>query len=141
MIQYTIKGNKGPSIFYQFNPRIEGDLLLWNSLPFYTPLGDQVDENNFTYFTVPAGSISLARDSELDIEMIVKIQFSTDIDDRIHVYKILEGTSPEERPKISCGLEGDIVFFIYIPDATETAKEIKVEFKTFIEEGLTNENN
>ncbi|MGD2087257.1 MAG: hypothetical protein PVH61_13820 [Candidatus Aminicenantes bacterium] len=62
-----IKGNKGKTVIYSIPNFQYDDLKIkWDAFKFFTPVGDQVDAEGFSYFDVPADVIPITRDDTLD---------------------------------------------------------------------------
>lgn len=123
LIKHTIKGKMGSTIVYRltnlgFDESV--NKLKWDSFRFYTPLGNQVDENDRRYFEVPADEIPIERDDTLNKEIQVKITK----DEGVEMIEVFEGA---ETDPISIGLEGDIVVFGVIP--TDPQNDIEIHYK------------
>lgn len=114
-----IKGKKGVTICYEINNiRIESGVLKWDSFPFYTPIGDQTDENGDKFFVVPAKEYVIPnRDSEVDIEFNIKVTKDGGVEPS--AYFVGAAIQP-----IILGLEGDVIVTGYIPANTSIEIEI-----------------
>jgi len=119
--KHTIEGKKGETVFYTMpNFRYEDNKLKWDAFRFYTPEGNQTDDEGFKYFDVPGDETLIGRDDTLNKELMIIVTK----DQGTEIVEILEGAEMEE---ITIGLEGDIVCTGYIPAAV--GEEITINYK------------
>jgi hypothetical protein len=118
-----IKGKKGETVCYTLlNFRFDSsdNKLKWDAFRFYTPVGNQTDDNGFKYFDVPGDGALIERDDTLNKEFMLIVTK----DQGAEVVEILEGAETEA---IVIGLEGDIVAAGLIP--ADVAEEITIDYK------------
>lgn len=125
--KHTIKGKRGKTVCY-FLPNFRYDIndkLKWDSFRFYTPEGDQTDDEGFKYFDVPGEEILLQRDVNLNKILMIIITKN----EGTEILEIYEGAEME---LLSVGLEGDIVVSGFIP--SDPQQEISINYKEVIDE-------
>lgn len=121
LTKHTFSGQLGKTVIYSINNlQIEtaNDFLSWASWRFYTPVGQQTDEEGQHYFDVAACQIPIQRE-ERSYNIIVTVTR----DEGIVVYKIYEGEEPD---RFSIGLEGDSVLDGFIPSSPD--EEISITY-------------
>ncbi|NIM11528.1 MAG: hypothetical protein GTO45_16530 [Candidatus Aminicenantes bacterium] len=121
--RHTIKGKKGETVCYTLpNFRFDSsdNKLKWDAFRFYTPEGNQTDDDGFKYFDVPGDEALIERDDTLNKELMIIVTK----DQGTEVVEILEGAETEA---IVIGLEGDIVAAGFIP--ADAAEEITIDYK------------
>lgn len=121
--KHTIQGKKGATVCYTLtNFRFDSsdNKLKWDAFRFYTPEGNQTDDEGFKYFDVPADEYLIERDDTLDKEFMI----IADKEEGIEIVEILEGAETEA---IIIGLEGDIMAAGFIP--ADPAAEINIDYK------------
>lgn len=115
LTKHTIKGQKGKTVCYTLeNLRFDtiDEKLKWDDSKFYTPIGTETDTGDFNFFSVPAGEISITRDSILDKEALLVISIEVGVE----YIEVLEGI---DGPDLAVsGLNGDIVATGFIPAGT-----------------------
>ncbi len=119
----TIHGKKGATVCYTLpNFRLDSsdNKLKWNAFRFYTPEGNQTDDEGFRFFDVPGDEVLIERDDTLNKEFMIIVTK----DQGTEVVEILEGAETEA---IVIGLEGDIVAAGFIP--ADPAGEINIDYK------------
>lgn len=104
-------GKKGSTIVFSIPGLVlSGNILSWKEFKFYTPVGNQEEpETGFKYFLIPADSILIERDTTLPKEVIVYSKSGI-----VYAQGFYES---EEIVLPSFGLEGDILFTVFIPPA------------------------
>jgi hypothetical protein len=121
--KHTIKGKKGETVCYTLpNFRFDSsdNKLKWDAFRFYTPEGNQTDDDGFKYFDVPGDDALIERDDTLNKELMIIVTK----DEGTEVVEILEGAETEP---ITIGLEGDIVAAGFI--SADAAEEITIDYK------------
>lgn len=121
MNSVTIKGEKGLTVFYTINNiREESGALKWDSFRFYTPVGTNIDEAGFKYFTVPVGEVVITRDDSLAIELKVKVTQAGGVE----VFEVYEGVGHN----LTVGKDGDIIITGEIPPVG-SIEDIQIVYK------------
>jgi hypothetical protein len=121
--KHTIKGKKGETVCYTLpNFRFDSsdNKLKWDAFRFYTPEGNQTDDQGFKYFDVPGDEVLIERDDTLNKELLIIVTK----DQGTEVVEILEGAETEA---ITIGLEGDIAASGFIP--ADPGEEISINYK------------
>jgi hypothetical protein len=121
--EHIIRGKKGKTVCYKlenlrFGPN--DNKLKWDAFRFYTPEGEQTDEEGFTYFDVPDDEFLILRDELLNKEFVILVSK----DEGVEFVEVIEDADMES---FSIGLEGDIVASGFIP--TNPDEEIVIDYK------------
>ncbi|NIR04220.1 MAG: hypothetical protein GTN82_02205 [Candidatus Aminicenantes bacterium] len=94
--------------------------LKWDAFKFYTPVGNQVDDQGFHYFDVLGDEVLIERDDTLNKGIEIKVISN----EGVEVIEIYEGAETEA---IIIGLEGDIIVSGSIP--ADLQAEIIIDYK------------
>lgn len=119
----SIKGKKGKTVCYKlenFRFDLDDDKLKWDAFRFYTPEGEQTDEEGFSYFDVPADEVPILRDDSLNKEFMILVTKN----EGVEFLEVLEGADMQG---FSIGMEGDIVVSGFIP--ANPGEEIFIDYK------------
>lgn len=121
--KHLIQGEKGKTVCYTV-PDLTFDesrhTIQWGAFRFYTPEGNLEDNEGFRFFNVPADSVSVVRDEDLDKNLLIMAT-------RENGVAALELYAGADHDPIILGLEGDIFISAHIPALREA--EIVIDYK------------
>lgn len=69
-------GKKGSTIVYtveNFRYDANEEKIKWDAFRVYAPGASLADEQGNQYYNIPAGEVSVTRDPELDLEIVIKL--------------------------------------------------------------------
>lgn len=121
--KHIIHGRKGKTVCYElpdFHFDTSDNKLKWETFRFYTPLGDNTDEQGFHYFDVPADEALVERDNDLDKNLDIIVTKGNGVE----ILEVFDGAEVET---ITIGLEGDIIVSGFIPASPH--EEIVFDYK------------